>query len=774
MKKNIIFFLIINALLISVNAQNNCLDFDGVDNYVATTSAINLSGLGNDITFEAWIYVESFDDVAYGISSIMGTEDEDNGTALIRLGDPGESLDSNKLQFVLAYYVDGTLTQFKLNGTTGLSTNTWYHVAATFKKSTLDAYIYINGVQDANIYLGNETNFIANDILYIGAITGLQRYFDGKIDEIRVWSTARTQAELRANMYNELTGSETNLEAYYKLNENSGATADNTEETATYDGTLYNMEDADWLPSSAFFGPKNALNFDGGLQAGSPDYAYKTSNVTSETDNFTMMAWVFPDVVTNGEGGWRCIAYNGDDAGGYGIGIENSKVAGLFGTITYHVTDEVLSDGNWYHIAMRRNNGTVQFFLNGELLSYSNTKAPLAPSANFTIGNMYSNDGSSIYTDSFDGKIDEVRVYDAALTDEQIIENMCTSLEGDETNLVAYYNFDNSTGTTLQAFDGSTSNDLTLVNMANDDWVSSSAFNTWLNVETTNWSTATNWSLGTAPVLTDNVGIPDYSSDGGSYPIVNSLGTCNNLVVEDTISFDFDDSHTIHGSAFVIGHSDIKNDSKLEVTGSLYILPFSSLTMEPRGQLTIGKKFDNWAGTCTIKSDETNTGSMIVGESTSGDVTFERYIPSGKWHYISSPIVYDVGSTQFDDLAMDLGDPGSSSNQFYRWDESLSGKTIGYWVDILNGADGLGSNTLMDEEVFNLGQGYAIYYASAPKTLSLTNEIYVSNKEYILTKTTNSTFEGANLVGNPFCSDIAINTGADTDNNFNGVSDHLP
>ncbi len=75
---------------------------------------------------------------------------------------------------------------------------------------------------------------------------------------------------------------------------------------------------------------------------------------------------------------------------------------------------------------------------------------------------MYATDGSSLYTDSFDGQIDEVRVYDAALTDQQIRESMCNSLEGDETNLVAYYNFDNTSGATLQAFDGSTSNDLTL------------------------------------------------------------------------------------------------------------------------------------------------------------------------------------------------------------------------------------------------------------------------------------------------------------------------
>jgi len=56
---------------------------------------------------------------------------------------------------------------------------------------------------------------------------------------------------------------ETNLVAYYKLNETSGTAADNSEGNSDLDGTLNNMTGNEWQTSPAMFGPKNALDFDG-------------------------------------------------------------------------------------------------------------------------------------------------------------------------------------------------------------------------------------------------------------------------------------------------------------------------------------------------------------------------------------------------------------------------------------------------------------------------------------------------------------------------------
>ena len=47
-------------------------------------------------------------------------------------------------------------------------------------------------------------------------------YFNGAIDEARIWDTARSQAEIQADMNRELTGSEGNLIGLWHLNEGEG------------------------------------------------------------------------------------------------------------------------------------------------------------------------------------------------------------------------------------------------------------------------------------------------------------------------------------------------------------------------------------------------------------------------------------------------------------------------------------------------------------------------------------------------------------------------
>ena len=599
-KKSSVFqsiFIIIFALSTNLFATNNTLNFDGTDDYI-DCGTISLSG--SQITLEAWVKPESFQGNSPYITNIVG-EEGDGNSAFIRFGDA--SLANNKPQFVLAIS-----EQIKLDGNTELIADVWYHLAASYDGSNMR--IYVNGIEDASVsqsgaFTANTTFYIAN----IGATGG--RYFDGQIDEVRVWNDVRTEVEIRANMFSELAGDEANLVAYYKFNETSDTNADDSKSGGTYDGTLTNMAGNEWQTSPAMFGPKNCLDFDGGLKSGSPDYAYKGSNVTSNTDNFTMMAWIKPDVVTDGAG-WRCVAFNGDDGGGYGFGISGSKVTGLFGTIIFHYTDEVISVGNWYHIAMRRSSATVQFFLNGELLSYSNTTAPLTPCAKFSIGNMFASGGSSLYTDSFDGQIDEVRVYDTALTDQKVRENMCGTLEGDESNLVAYYNFDNTSGTVLQSFDGSITNDLTLVNMS-DDWVSSSAFNTWLNTSSSSWLTTSNWSRGSTPGSSDNVGI--YSYSGGTNVSLSSSPTVNSLLFGGSSTMTLSSGVTVNGNLILESNLDL-NGQTITLGSSAEFIEDGGLLSGSSGTITTTRSLsnidENVAGLGAEITEDGNLGSTII------------------------------------------------------------------------------------------------------------------------------------------------------------------
>lgn len=46
----------------------------------------------------------------------------------------------------------------------------------------------------------------------------IRNFFEGEIDEMRVWNVARTEAQIKATMSSSLTGSEPGLVAYWRFN----------------------------------------------------------------------------------------------------------------------------------------------------------------------------------------------------------------------------------------------------------------------------------------------------------------------------------------------------------------------------------------------------------------------------------------------------------------------------------------------------------------------------------------------------------------------------
>ena len=132
--------------------------------------------------------------------------------ALMLLIDPGHA---NILRFYHAGFGNG-YTDYTWSG---LTTNTWYHVAVTL--SSTKTAIFINGTEVASqTATGSLTP--NNKPLVIGAnkSTGVDPYpLNGKLDEFRVWNTAKTQVEIAANMNYELQGNEAGLVLNYRFNQ---------------------------------------------------------------------------------------------------------------------------------------------------------------------------------------------------------------------------------------------------------------------------------------------------------------------------------------------------------------------------------------------------------------------------------------------------------------------------------------------------------------------------------------------------------------------------
>lgn len=110
------------------------------------------------------------------------------------------------------------------------STDTWYHIAVTFASNQVK--FYVNGTQQGTTQTaGNaSTADTANDFT-IGTQSGDEGVV--RIDEVRLWSIVRTQSEINNNKAVELTGLESNLNAYYPFESALGTTTSTTTSTST-------------------------------------------------------------------------------------------------------------------------------------------------------------------------------------------------------------------------------------------------------------------------------------------------------------------------------------------------------------------------------------------------------------------------------------------------------------------------------------------------------------------------------------------------------------
>ena len=206
------------------------------------------------------------------------------------------------------------------------------------------------------------------------------------------------------------------------------------------------------------------LNFDG-----TDDYVNIPDNNSLNSNSFTIELWLKPGslriqhLVTKqdpGGGGryWRIFMASANGS------IEFDAIPGEIANCN---TGNIAQVGEWIHIAAVYDHAasTVKLYADGVLKSEVTgiTDMGGATDEGLTFSKSYS---------PLDGCLDEVRYWNIALTEEQIRENMYLPLSSTETGLVSYWQFNDGSGTTLT--DNLNTNDGTLINMTDDDWISSS------------------------------------------------------------------------------------------------------------------------------------------------------------------------------------------------------------------------------------------------------------------------------------------------------------
>jgi len=209
----------------------NGLDFDGVDDYAVIAPGFNLPG---NLTMEAWIYPR---DLSSGQKWIAG----ENGGAQL-------TMDGSQVQFRIH---DGT--SLSSPATAVLTANQWQHVAGTYDGANLE--IYVNGNLGAGVNHIGSNQDQASDFT-IASADGSSQFNNALLDEVRVWSAARSASQIQQNMFQTLAGNESGLLAYYRFDQYNASN-----QTILYDITDNNHDGSlaagmdpmtDWAASTAF------------------------------------------------------------------------------------------------------------------------------------------------------------------------------------------------------------------------------------------------------------------------------------------------------------------------------------------------------------------------------------------------------------------------------------------------------------------------------------------------------------------------------------------
>jgi hypothetical protein len=210
------------------------LVFDGAQNNAFLNRVVQ-----DDFTLEAWIKTTS---------SLTGSSFWD-GNGLIYAdvqgndNDFGMSILNNKIAFGLGN-PDMTLV-----GSTDVTTGQWVHVAATRSASTGAIQVIVNGAADGSATSTNMGSLTAQSIILLGANTIDNHFFAGTMDEVRIWSVAKTADEIAASMHTRATGSEANLVGYYRFDDPGGAVS--ADGSPSMNGARFSDVPPTFVPSDA-------------------------------------------------------------------------------------------------------------------------------------------------------------------------------------------------------------------------------------------------------------------------------------------------------------------------------------------------------------------------------------------------------------------------------------------------------------------------------------------------------------------------------------------
>ena len=199
----------LNIISSNITTEGSALYFDGINDFVGV-SPIDLS-FSKQMTIEAWVQPDDLTSTQY--QEVLRQEG---------VTSPDWILSFQNFGTVLSFGVRTDGVHWELDApinVADLVDGNWHHVAGVYDGSEMRIYVdfvlVATRAEDGYIDFTGIRQSIGNHPF-------LAEYFEGRIDEIRVWSIGRTLDELMQGAACKVEGSEPDLAAAWNLDEGSG------------------------------------------------------------------------------------------------------------------------------------------------------------------------------------------------------------------------------------------------------------------------------------------------------------------------------------------------------------------------------------------------------------------------------------------------------------------------------------------------------------------------------------------------------------------------
>jgi hypothetical protein len=260
MRYSVLMLLFIPVLAMGHGGEFFTLGFDGAKTHVEVVD--RTIGLSSDFTVECLVKFNTLER-----EQVIMAKTENPGAANVSTWEfglwkrSGGGEEDNTLWFVVGSGTNGSAQH--LQSMTTFTVGRWYHISAVMNKTTM--LLYIDGKLEASgeFKLKRRSDLNGNLTFgaspeYSAALAKDGSLFNGELDEVRLWGTARSEAQIQGWSSLGLKGDEAGLQAYYTMSNGNGETLDDDQKDGKNRGVIYS---GTWLKAGAL--PVTLISFSG-------------------------------------------------------------------------------------------------------------------------------------------------------------------------------------------------------------------------------------------------------------------------------------------------------------------------------------------------------------------------------------------------------------------------------------------------------------------------------------------------------------------------------